>query len=1053
MQLSYLSVALALFLCVAAASDLDALLELKKGIKEDPSGRILDSWNLPPGGSQHQPGCPPDWHGVRCSGDRVSSVALDNMGLVGEVDFSAVAKMYSLSNFSLANNSLSGALSPELGSLSSLQFLDLSRNSFDGPLPGGLTAASALVYLNLSSNRFGGPLPPSGFDNLRKLEYLDLSDNAFSGRLDDILGQLQSVIYVDLSRNQLTGSIESISDTSAITSSLQHLNVSRNRLSGDLFLKDPMPLFDSLEVFDASFNRLAGSIPSFNFIVSLQVLRIGNNQFSGSLPEALFKEGSMVLTELDLSCNRLTGPVKSIISTTLKNLNLSSNKLTGPLPPRIGSCAVVDFSNNMLSGDLSAVQNWGNYVQAIDLSSNKLTGSLPNETSQFLRLISFRVSNNLLAGELPSVIGTYPEINTIDLSLNQLSGPLPPSLFTSPRLTNLNLSGNNFAGRIPFSKSATLMSSGAPSLPDQFPSLVSLDLSNNSLNGALPQVIGIMTGLRLLNIARNNISGQIPKEIGLLHKLLYMDLSNNHFKGSIPEELPDSLVELNVSYNGLSGIVPKNLLKFPDSAFHPGNTLLVFPIASISDVPSSMGNRKHGHHMKNAIKYIVVICVVICVVLILLSVFIYHKVSHRRKDTDQQQIRTTHLFRLRKAKPPPNSTSFSQDHLLQSRSSSMPLASGAISSASKEPKDSNIQEVSPKDMQFNQATMGSSPPNNNRGTSSMSLIISSPPVSDPCFSENPSILNVGSPDRLAGDLHLFDNSLSFTAEQLSRAPAEIIGRSCHGSSYKATLDSGNVLTVKWLREGIVKSKKEFSREAKKLGTIRHPNIVSLRGYYWGPKEHERLILSNYINAASLTAHLCEFETRNLQPLSLSQRLSIAVDVASSLNYLHNERAMPHGNLKSTNILLQMPELSALLTDYSLHRILTPVGMADQVLNAGALGYRPPEFASTNKPCPSLKSDIYAFGVVLLEILTGKSAGEIVSGNPGIVDLTDWVRLLASENRSHECFDRLILDDVSSSKGTSEVLESILGIALRCIRSAPERPEIKTVFEDLSSICS
>lgn len=130
--------------------------------------------------------------------------------------------------------------------------------------------------------------------------------------------------------------------------------------------------------------------------------------------------------------------------------------------------------------------------------------------------------------------------------------------------------------------------------------------------------------------------------------------------------------------------------------------------------------------------------------------------------------------------------------------------------------------------------------------------------------------------------------------------------------------------------------------------------------------------------------------------------------------------------------------------------MNPAGMADQVLNAGALGYRPPEFANTVKPCPSLKSDVYAFGVILLEILTGKNAGEIVSGNPGVVDLTDWVRLLASENRAYECFDKRV-QETGNSEESTRISETMLQVALRCIRSAPERPEIGTVYEDLSSI--
>ena len=194
----------------------------------------------------------------------------------------------------------------------------------------------------------------------------------------------------------------------------------------------------------------------------------------------------------------------------------------------------------------------------------------------------------------------------------------------------------------------------------------------------------------------------------------------------------------------------------------------------------------------------------------------------------------------------------------------------------------------------------------------------------------------------------------------------------------------------------------------------------------------------------------EVEPRKLSPLSLGERLQVAVDMARCLDFLHNEKAIPHGNLKSTNILLETPNLNVLLTDYSLHRILTPAGTAEQVLNAGALGYLPPEFASLSKPSPSLKSDVYAFGVILLELLTGKSSGEIVSGIPGVVDLTDWVRLLARENRSVECFDRLILDG-HKVEHPPRVLGHMLDVALRCILPASERPDMKTVFEDLSGV--
>ena len=186
------------------------------------------------------------------------------------------------------------------------------------------------------------------------------------------------------------------------------------------------------------------------------------------------------------------------------------------------------------------------------------------------------------------------------------------------------------------------------------------------------------------------------------------------------------------------------------------------------------------------------------------------------------------------------------------------------------------------------------------------------------------------------------------------------------------------------------------------------------------------------------------------PLSWTQRLKIAVDVARGLNYLHFDRAIPHGNLKATNILLDGPDLNARVADYCLHRLMTQTGTIEQILDAGVLGYRAPELAASKKPLPSFKSDVYAFGVILLELLTGKCAGDVVSGADGGVDLTDWVRLRVAEGRGSECFDAVLSPEMGNPVA-ERGMEEALAIALRCIRNVSERPGIKTVYEDLSSI--
>lgn len=186
------------------------------------------------------------------------------------------------------------------------------------------------------------------------------------------------------------------------------------------------------------------------------------------------------------------------------------------------------------------------------------------------------------------------------------------------------------------------------------------------------------------------------------------------------------------------------------------------------------------------------------------------------------------------------------------------------------------------------------------------------------------------------------------------------------------------------------------------------------------------------------------------PLTWPQRIKISVDIARGLNYLHFDREVPHGNLKATNVLLDGPDLNARVGDYCLHRLMTQAGTIEQILDAGVLGYRAPELAASKKPVPSFKSDVYAFGVILLEVLTGKCAGDVVSGEDGGVDLTDWVRLKVAEVGGFDCFDNALSSDMGN-QAMEKQMKEVLGIAVRCIRSISERPGIKTIYEDLSSI--
>lgn len=969
-----------LVLLVALAvgeSDIDALLKLKKGIQTDSSTEVFVSWDSK---SVESDGCPKNWYGISCSNGHVTSISLNNLGLVGEFSFPAISQLQMLHNLSVSNNQFTGTITKEVGLLESLQNLDISGNVFSGSIPDELTSLRNLALVNISMNKMEGEIP-SGFGNLKQLKYLDFHSNGFVGDVMGLLGELGAVVYVDLSCNSFSGSLDLGIGNPDFMSSVGYLNISYNKLTGELFFPhDGIPYLDSLEVFDASDNRIIGNVPSFSLVVSLRVMKLRNNQLSGSLPEGLLQESSMVLSELDLSHNQLEGPIESISSLNLRYLNLSSNRLSGPLPLRIAHCAIIDLSNNMFSGNLSRAQSWGNYVEVVDLSSNDLAGSFPYQTSQFLRLTSLRISNNSIQGDLPPVLGAYPELRVVDFSLNKLSGFLP-SLFNSTKLVDINLSWNNFIGTVP-------------------------------TEGLTPQNYSLLS----LNLSHNSLAGQLPPELGRFRSMTCLDLSSNLLEGGIPDDLPDTMTLFNVSYNNLSGVVPQSLQKFPSSSFHPGNDLLVLPNEATS-LKGGDHARGRGSRMKSLIRAALIAGVVGGASMIaILILVIYCRVHQNRNKSTSTETGGKKVS-----------------------------SSAAIESGTQHPDIPSAM----------QGSKNLDQPESTRKAEVVAMALASSDHTSPAKlqnqSETPSALKVCSPEKLAGDLHLFDSSLKFSPEELSSAPAEPVGMSCHGTLYKAVLSSGHVLAVKLLKEGISKGRKEFAREAKKLGNIRHPNLVSLQGFYWGPKEHEKLIISKYIDAPSLALYLHGTDPQTLPPLSLHERLKIALNVACCLTYLHTESAIPHGNLKSTNILIEIPNINALLTDYSLHRLLTSAGTAEQVLNAGALGYLPPEFTSTSKPCPSMKSDVYAFGVILLELLTGRSSADIIPGNPEVVELAEWVSLMAAQNRAIECFDSQILDAQTTGGSLLKSLDGMLHVALKCTLPAAERPDMKMVFEEISSM--
>ncbi|XAR65984.1 Non-specific serine/threonine protein kinase [Bertholletia excelsa] len=291
-----------------------------------------------------------------------------------------------------------------------------------------------------------------------------------------------------------------------------------------------------------------------------------------------------------------------------------------------------------------------------------------------------------------------------------------------------------------------------------------------------------------------------------------------------------------------------------------------------------------------------------------------------------------------------------------------------------------------------------------------------------------------------GKLVHFDGPMAFTADDLLCATAEIMGKSTYGTVYKATLEDGNQVAVKRLREKITKGPREFETEVNVLGKIRHPNLLALRAYYMGPKG-EKLLVFDYMPKGSLAAFL---HARGPDtPIDWPTRMKIAKGIARGLLHLHTQLNLIHGNLTSSNVLLDEAAV-AKIADYGLSRLMTAAANSNVIATAAALGYRAPELSKLKKA--NTKTDVYSLGVILLELLTGKSPAEPPSG---AADLPQWVASIVKEEWTNEVFDVELMRDAST---IGDELLNTLKLALHCVDPSPSaRPEVQQVLQQLEEI--
>ncbi|KAE8695197.1 putative Spliceosomal U5 snRNP-specific 15 kDa protein [Hibiscus syriacus] len=638
-------------------------------------------------------------------------------------------------------------------------------------------------------------------------------------------------------------------------------------------------------------------------------------------------------------------------------------------------------------------------VHALVVPNIGLSGYLSPALVNLSSIRHVNLENNSFHGMLPIELFAATRLKSIELSGNSLYGPLPTEVGNLKNLQTLDLSRNSFNGTV-------------PSSIVQCKRLTTLVPSLNCFIGSLPGGLGnSLVGLQKLNLSYNSFSGSIPIDIGNLSNLHgTLDLSHNFFTGEIPASLVSLSEELytDLSYNNLTGPIPQNgalgnagptafignpllcglPLKIscnPDSSNANSQTSFRNPIQSSSRNSIKVGKGGHSSS-RRAIKIVTFVMAGVCFTGFLFSYW-YKKASV--------------CIGVRKA------TGYRLEEKLM-------IGRGIFCFAK-------------KDMDT--------------------------------LSENMEQCNFVP----------LDTEVDFDLEQLLKASAFLLGKSSSGILYKVVLDNGLAVAVRRLGDGGGQRIKGFQTEVEAIGKIRHPNVVSLRAYCCS--DDEKLLIYDYITNGNLTAAIHGKSGIPFKPLSWPVRVKIIKGIAKGLAFLHefSPKRYVHGNLKPSNILL-VEDMEPCISDFGLSRLTnitdeSPEFQVEQqmaiwtsqqsspyeltAINQSSNGsyYRAPEALNDTKP--SQKWDVYSFGVILLEMISGKLPSIQVGSSE--IDLVQWLQLGIDERKP---LSSLIDPSMTHRGGEEDNISAILKLALTCTHKSPDRrPSIRFVsysFEKLTS---
>ncbi|CAM0873811.1 unnamed protein product [Alopecurus aequalis] len=1005
----------------ATTSDELALLSVKSMLSTSSSEGLLASWNT----SSHYCG----WPGVICGGrrhpERVIALHLGSANLSGRMS-PFVGNLSFLKELHLGNNHLAGKIPPELGRLVRLQVLNLSTNLLQGSIPVALGECTNLTILFLSFNQLQGEIPVN-IGSLKNLKILAISENGLSGQIPHSLADLPVIEKLALSQNRLSGvippglgnlsslsglALDGNSLSGAIPSSLgflsrlNWLNLSFNNLSGVI----PISLWNnsSLRVFSVQKNMLSGKIPpnAFSNLPHMQRIFMDSNQFHGQIPPSIANASEMSV--LQLLDNLFSGSVPPEVG-RLRNLSwlqLSGNLLQAKEPKdwefvtALTNCShlrSLGLGLNMFEGVLpDSVSNLSTSLMVLIFEGNQISGSIPKDIGNLNSLQSLFLSRNSFTGILPSSLSHLKNLGRLRVAENKISGSIPPIIGNITELTYLNLGMNMFSGRLPSSLG-------------NLTKLLELGLGNNNLIGTVPSgLFDIPTLSNILDLSHNMFEGSITQEIGNLKNLVAFHGESNKFSGEIPAALGECqlLRYLFLQNNTLNGSIPTALSRLK------GLETLDFSSNNLSgQIPKFLGDLTTLSYVNLSFNSFVgeVPDVGVFTNVTAVSVQGNEKVCGGIPDLHLSPCSLQ--VGKRKDKFPVVPVIIPLIATLLVLALLYKLVSWHKRSKGKIPSTTSVQ---------------------------------------------------GHP--LISYSQLVKATDDFSASNL-------LGSGSFGSVYKGEFDqpgeSAILVAVKVLKLQIPMGLKSFTAECKALRNMRHRNLVKIitvcssidtRGNDF------KAIVYNFMPNGSLEdwLHPDKDDQPEQRHLDLRGRVTILLDVACALDYLHWQGPAPvaHCDVKSSNVLLS-GDMVAHLGDFGLARIFVDGSTSLQQSTSsmglrGTTGYAAPEYGTGNMV--STNGDIYSYGILVLETVTGKRPTD--SGSRQGLTLREYAELGLDDRVTDVVDTRLSLNlenehemvNDSPYRRKIECVAALLRLGMSCSQESPSsRTPTGDIIKELHAV--